>query len=54
MWKRKILVVEDNEINREMLVDILSSEYDVITASNGKEALDVIKNVYQNKEYIYH
>ncbi len=52
MWKRKILVVEDNEINREMLVDILSSEYDVITASNGKEALDVIKNVYQNKEYI--
>ena len=52
MWKRKILVVEDNEINREMLVDILSSEYDVITASNGKKALDVIKNVYQNKDYI--
>ena len=30
--QRKILVVEDNEINRMMLSAILSSEYEVLEA----------------------
>lgn len=41
--KKKILVVEDNELNRMMLVGILESEYQVLEAENGKEALDVLK-----------
>ena len=41
--RKKILVVEDNEINRAMLSEILSSEYVVLTAENGLEALSVLK-----------
>lgn len=33
--QKKILVVEDNEINRAMLSEILSSEYQVLEAENG-------------------
>ena len=43
MLQRKILVVEDNMINREMLCDMLSSAYEVLDAENGQEALDVLK-----------
>lgn len=41
--KRRILVVEDNEVNRSMLTDILSDEYDVVTAENGKEGLEILR-----------
>lgn len=41
--QKKILVVEDNEINRAMLSEILSSEYQVLEAENGAVALDVLK-----------
>ena len=42
MKKKQILVVEDNMLNREILVDILSEEYDVLEAENGKEALSIL------------
>lgn len=35
-----ILVVEDNDDLRGFLTDILSAQYDIITASNGKEGLE--------------
>ncbi|GAE16214.1 hybrid sensor histidine kinase/response regulator transcription factor [Bacteroides pyogenes] len=38
--KYKILIVEDNNSLREMLVSIFNTFYDVITASNGKEGLE--------------
>lgn len=39
--KKKILVVEDNEDNREILVYRLQQlGFDVIVASNGKEAIE--------------
>ena len=41
--QKQILVVEDNPLNREMLVEILSAEYDVLQAENGREALDILK-----------
>ena len=40
--KIKLLVVEDEEISREILSNILSDEYDIDTASNGKEAIDIL------------
>ncbi len=43
MPKRQILIVEDNEINRAMLAEILSSDYAVLEAENGQEALSVLK-----------
>lgn len=41
--RKKILVVEDNEINRTMLSTLLLSEYDVLEAENGQVALSVLK-----------
>lgn len=37
--KRKILIVEDVELNRDILCDIMSDEWDVVDAGNGEEAL---------------
>lgn len=41
--KKKILVVEDNAINRMMLEEILSPEYTMLEAENGQEALSVLE-----------
>ena len=41
--KRKILIVDDEFINREMLGFSLSEDYDVIFAENGEEALEQVK-----------
>ncbi len=43
MLQKKVLVVEDNMINREMLCEILFSTYEVLEAENGQEALDVLE-----------
>ena len=40
---KKILVVEDNEINREMLAAILSPHYVVLKSENGVQALSVLE-----------
>jgi PleD family two-component response regulator len=40
--KRKILVVDDAAINRIVLKKILLDKYDVLEASNGQEALDIL------------
>ena len=44
--QKKILVVEDNEINRAMLSEILSSEYQVLEAENGAVARITKCNVF--------
>ncbi|GBE57110.1 polar-differentiation response regulator DivK [bacterium BMS3Abin01] len=39
--RKKILVVEDNEMNLELVTDILEAEgYEVIQAANGNDALE--------------
>ena len=40
--RKKILVVEDNAINRAMLCEILSAQYQVLEAEHGQQALDVL------------
>lgn len=42
MLRKKILVVEDNMINREMLCEILDPMYEVLEAENGQEALEIL------------
>ena len=37
--RKKILVVEDNVLNREILKEILAGQYAVLEAGNGVEAL---------------
>lgn len=43
-FRRKVLVIEDNFLNREMLTELLSEEYDVYQASNGEEGLSIAKS----------
>lgn len=40
---RTLLVVDDVRTNREILKKILESEYDILEASQGREALDILK-----------
>ena len=42
--KRTILVVDDEEINREILGGILEDSYDVLYAADGNEAMAVIED----------
>ena len=37
-----ILIVDDSEMNREMLAEILKDDYDTIEAADGKEAIAAI------------
>ena len=46
--KKQILVVEDNQINREMLRMILSGQYDVIEADSGQTALNLLRDRKDN------
>ena len=37
----KVLVVDDDDLNRDLLATILSSEYDVMQAENGEAAIEI-------------
>ena len=39
---KKILVVEDNALNRSLLCQILSADYDVEEAENGQDRKSVV------------
>lgn len=39
----KILIVDDAEFNREILTEMLGEDYQILEASNGKEALSVLQ-----------
>ena len=47
--RRLVLIVDDEEINREILQTLLEEDYDVIKASNGLEALSLI---HENSELL--
>ncbi len=40
--KRRILIVEDEEINREILGNMLQDDYAVSYAENGAQALEML------------
>ena len=42
--RRRVLVVDDEIINRMLLGNIVSSRFDVLYAENGKEALDIMRS----------
>jgi putative two-component system response regulator len=42
MTKEKILIVDDIDINREILKEILQNNYDIIEAKNGIEAIEKV------------
>ncbi len=46
--KRKILIVEDNALTREILVSILEDEYEILMAGDGEEGLHVLEKNYDD------
>lgn len=42
MEKQKILIADDSEMNRALLIDILEEQYDVAEAENGVEAISIL------------
>ncbi len=47
-FKRTVLIVDDEALNRELLGNIIETEYKVIFASDGKEALEKIHTYGDN------
>lgn len=45
--KRTVLVVEDNEINRDILQEILSDNYNVIEAEDGRKGFQLLQENYK-------
>ncbi len=43
MIKYKILIVDDESTNISILVEILQDKYDLLIATNGKRALEIVK-----------
>ncbi len=50
--KATIMVVEDNEINSEMLLEYLSKDYNVLLATDGLEAIEMIGKNLQDLSLI--
>ena len=50
--KRTVLVIEDNAINREMLKEILSEQYQVLEAEDGQEGLELLRMFYRELSLI--
>ena len=50
--KRRILLVEDEMINREILEMVLQDSYEVIPAETGTKALEVIRTQYETLSLI--
>lgn len=44
MAKQKILIVDDSEMNRSILADILGEEFDVLEACDGFEAVNTMRS----------
>ena len=42
--KRLVLIVDDEQINREMLAAILQDQYEIMMANDGADALEIIRN----------
>ena len=45
--KRKILVIEDEIINRMILENILRETYDVVFAETGAQALEILNDPFR-------
>jgi len=45
--KRRVLIVEDELINREMLAFLIEDEYEILFAQTGAEALDLLERQHE-------
>lgn len=45
---KTLLLIENDEINRQFLLEILQEDYVVLTAANGQQGLDILEKEAQN------
>ncbi|MBO4334996.1 MAG: EAL domain-containing protein, partial [Desulfovibrio sp.] len=50
--KKTILIVEDNDMNRDILHDLLSDDFNVLVANNGLTGLKMLEENYQHLSII--
>ena len=43
MNEKKLLIADDSELNRAILINVLEKDFDIIEASNGREAISAIR-----------
>lgn len=48
----RILIVDDSEMNRDMLSDMLSDDYDIVEAADGEEALSILKERVYDIDFV--
>ena len=49
--KAKIMIVDDAEMNREILMVILGDEYEYVQAENGRQAIHILQQeLFENSE----
>ena len=44
MNRKKILIADDSELNRAILVNVLENDFDILEVSNGREAIAALQN----------
>ena len=42
-FQNKILIVDDSELNRSLLADMLCDEYEILEAENGMQAIKLLE-----------
>ncbi len=40
--RNKVLIIDDAEVNREMLAEILGEEYGILTAEDGQKGISLL------------
>lgn len=48
MQRKKILIVDDMELNRAILGELFHHEYEIVEAENGRQAIDILKSSHQS------
>lgn len=44
--RKKILIADDSEMNRDLLAAILEDEYDIVQANDGVKAVDYLQKSF--------
>lgn len=53
MERDRILIVDDEEVNRAILANIFEEQYEVLEASNGAEAVELIEDNYVRLKVVF-
>lgn len=46
--RRKILIVDDTDMNRDLLSEVFEKDYEILEATNGDDALDILNKEKEN------